>query len=88
MQKIFFYRPTYPIFLDSYRKQTINFLGLTGGGRHTGNGTARFGYELGITTGQQGLSQVLETGCPKLAIVRFLGVQISKGDQNILIFQP
>ena len=33
----------------------------------------------------QGLSQELETGCLKLAIVKFLGVQISKGDQNILI---
>ena len=36
----------------------------------------------------QGLSQDLETGCPKLAIVKFLGVQDLKGDHNILIFQP
>ena len=36
----------------------------------------------------QGLSQNLETGCPKLAIVKFLGVQIFKGDHNILRFQP
>ena len=31
----------------------------------------------------QGLSQDLETGCPKLAIVKFLGVQTFKGDHNI-----
>ena len=36
----------------------------------------------------QGLSQYLETGCPKLAIVKFWGVQILKGDHNILRFQP
>ena len=30
----------------------------------------------------QGLSQDLETGCPKLAVVKFLGVQIFKGDRN------
>ena len=38
--------------------------------------------------GRQGLSQELETGCLKLAIVKFLGVQIFKGDHNILRFQP
>ena len=37
---------------------------------------------------QQGLSQDLETGCLKLAVVKFLGVHIFKGDHNILIFQP
>ena len=36
---------------------------------------------------EQGLSQDLETGCLKLAIVKFLGVQNFKGDHNILIFQ-
>ena len=36
----------------------------------------------------QGLSQDLETGCLKLAIVKYLGVQNFKGDHNILIFQP
>ena len=36
----------------------------------------------------QGLSQDLGTGCPKLAIVKFLGVQMFKGDHNILRFQP
>ena len=36
----------------------------------------------------QGLSQDLETGCQKLAIVKFLGVQIFKGDHNIFRFQP
>ena len=36
----------------------------------------------------QCLSQNLETGCLKLAVVKFLGVQIFKGDHKILIFQP
>ena len=36
----------------------------------------------------QGLSQDLEIGCPKLAMVNFLGVKIFKGDHNILRFQP
>ena len=36
----------------------------------------------------QGLRQDLETGCLKLAVVKFLGVQIFKGDHNILRFQP
>ena len=36
----------------------------------------------------QGLSQDLETGCLKSAIVKFLGVQIFKGGNNILKFQP
>ena len=36
---------------------------------------------------QQCLSQDLESGCLKLAVVKFLGVQIFKGDHNILIFQ-
>ena len=36
----------------------------------------------------QCLSQDLESGCLKLAVVKFLGVQIFKGDHNILIFQP
>ena len=34
-----------------------------------------------------GLSQDSETGCSKLAIVKFLGVQIFKGNNNILRFQ-
>ena len=38
--------------------------------------------------GTKCLSQDLETGCLKLAVVKFLGVQIFKGDHNILIFQP
>ena len=37
---------------------------------------------------KQCLSQDLETGCLELAVVKFLGVQIFKGDHNILIFQP
>ena len=36
----------------------------------------------------QGLSQDLETGCPELAVVKFWRNQISKGDHNILRFQP
>ena len=36
----------------------------------------------------QCLSQDLETGCLKLAVVKFLGVQIFKGDHSILILQP
>ena len=36
----------------------------------------------------QGLSQELETGCPKLTIVKLFGVHIFKGDHNILRFQP
>ena len=36
----------------------------------------------------QGHSQDLETGCPKLAIEKFLGIQILKRDHNILGFQP
>ena len=37
---------------------------------------------------KQCLSQDFETGCLKLAVVKFWGVQIFKGDHNILIFQP
>ena len=37
---------------------------------------------------EQGLNQDLETGCPKLAIVKFWDVQIFKGDHNIFRFQP
>ena len=36
----------------------------------------------------QGLSEDLETGCLKLAIVKFWGPQIFKGYHNILRFQP
>ena len=36
----------------------------------------------------QCLSQDFETGCLKLAVVKYLGVQIFKGDHNILIFLP
>ena len=32
--------------------------------------------------------QDLETGCPKLAIGKFLGVLFIKGDYNILRLQP
>ena len=36
----------------------------------------------------QCLSQDLENGCLKLAVVKFLGVEVFKGDHNLLIFQP
>ena len=39
-------------------------------------------------TVHQRLSQDLETGCLRLAVVNFLGIQIFKGDHNILIFPP
>ena len=39
-------------------------------------------------TDNQGLSQDLESGCLKLAIVKFLDVQIFKGGNNIFKFQP
>ena len=37
---------------------------------------------------QKGLNQDLESGCPKLAIVKLLGVQFFKGDNIILRLQP
>ena len=37
---------------------------------------------------EQGLSQDLETGCLKLAIIKVLGVQMFKVDHNILRFPP
>ena len=36
----------------------------------------------------QGISQDLETGCPKLAIVKLLGILFFKGDDSILQLQP
>ena len=39
-----------------------------------------------VSISGQGLSKDLETGCPKLAIVKFLGEQIFKGDHNTLRF--
>ena len=33
---------------------------------------------------QQGLSQDLETDCPKLAILKVRGISFLKGDHNIL----
>ena len=38
-------------------------------------------------TPPQGLSQDFETGCLKLAVVKFWGVQIFKGDYNILMYK-
>ena len=37
--------------------------------------------------GEQCLNQDLETGCLKLGILKFWGVQNFKGDDNIFIFQ-
>ena len=45
-------------------------------------------YFIGMIDTQQGLSHDLETGCPKLTIVKFWGIQIFKEDHNILRFQP
>ena len=36
----------------------------------------------------QALSQDLEAGCQKLAIVTLFGIQFFKGDHNILRLQP
>ena len=36
----------------------------------------------------QGLSQDLKSGCPKLTIVKYLGVQLFKADNIILRLQP
>ena len=44
-----------------------------------------FSEKIGL---DQGLSQDLKTGCPKLSIVKYLGVHIFKGVHNILRFQP
>ena len=52
-----------------------------------GRGLASIKDIIGTGT-HQGLSQDLETGCLKLPIVKFLGVQIFKEDHNILRFQP
>ena len=41
-----------------------------------------------ITTSRQGLCQDLETGCQILPILKFMGVQIFKGNLNTLRFQP
>ena len=46
----------------------------------------RIGAALQGPTFLQCLSQDLETGWLKLVVVKFLGVQILKGDHNILIF--
>ena len=48
----------------------------------------KFSAYFGFNMYNQCLSQDLETGCLKLAVVKFLGVHIFKGDHNILTFQP
>ena len=45
-------------------------------------------WQISVRTCSQCLSQDLETGCLKMAVVKFLGVQIFKWLHNILIFQP
>ena len=42
----------------------------------------------GLNVGRQGFSQDLETGCPKFAVVKILGILFFKGNRNILSFQP
>ena len=49
---------------------------------------ANSGNKLKAKEAMQGLSQDLETGCPKLAISTFLGIQLFKGDHNILRLHP
>ena len=44
-------------------------------------------YQKGNTE-YQGLSQGLKTGCPKLSIVKYLGIPFYKGDHNTFILQP
>ena len=39
-------------------------------------------------TMNQGLGQDLETGCPKLAIVKFWGILFLNGEHNVLRLQP
>ena len=46
------------------------------------------GLMLNPESPKQCLSQDLETGCLKLAVVKFLGVQNFKGDHNIFISKP
>ena len=60
------------------RYKNLNVEDMIRGGTHKGNC-------FNIT--RQGLSQDLETGCPKLAIVKSLGVQKFNGDHNTLRFQ-
>ena len=54
--------------------------------RSTGAGIVCL-YCMAVGCAMQGLSQDLETVCPKLAIVIVVGVQFFKGDHNIIRFQ-
>ena len=47
-----------------------------------------FGFLLTMYQVIQALSQDLETGCPKLPIVKILGILIFKGGHNILRLEP
>ena len=44
--------------------------------------------EHGSQMGVYLISQDLETMCPKLVIVKFLGFLFFKGDHNVLLLQP
>ena len=53
----------------------------------------RYGFigdynDVSIYTTDQGLSQDLENGRPKLAIVNYKGGLFFKGDSNVFRFQP
>ena len=52
---------------------------MSTGTNHSGQGT------IVSQCLEQGLSQCLETGCPKLPILKFLGIQNFKGDHNTKI---
>ena len=70
---------------DSYTfKDDIPLIVMIGKPPLWGSWLGKDSFEESIDYGQQGLSQDLETGCLKLAIVKCLGVQIFKGDHNIV----
>ena len=57
-------------------------------GSHCPEAILKLEISLNNWVSQHSLSQDLETGCLKLAVVTFLGVQMFKGAHNILLFQP
>ena len=88
-------RGTWEVSEASAHSSMVNCLHLAGHATVTNKERKRYvknGFTIrnrrGVYGAIQGLSQDLETGCLKLAIVKFLGVQTVKGDHNLLIFQP